>query len=76
MRTTIAGLMLVSLVGVTSAIKCWDTKGQFYAMRSTNTIDMKTCDGSKSCMKEWYKASPTDLPPLVLILSSAGRLLG
>ena len=65
MRTFVASLLFLSFIALSSCLSCWDTKDQFYAMRATNTIDMKTCGSSaKSCKKEWYKASIADLWPL------------
>ena len=59
MRTFTISLLLASLVAMSTALSCWDTQGQFFPMRATNTIEMKECtNDAKSCMKEWYKASP------------------
>ena len=59
MRTYITSLLLVSLVSVSTGLKCWDSGSEFVNMRATNSIVEKTCESSaKSCMKEWYKASP------------------
>ena len=59
MRTFTISLILASLVATSTALNCWDTNGNFYPMKATNTIQMKKCgNDAKSCMKEWYKASP------------------
>ena len=58
MRTFVASLLFLSFIALASSLSCWDTDGQFYPMRATNTIKMKECNiDAKSCKKEWYKAS-------------------
>ena len=71
MRTYISSLLLVSLVAVSTGLKCWDSGSEFVNMRATNSIVEKTCESSaKSCMKEWYKASP-DISVRVRVHSSS-----
>ena len=71
MRTYITSLLLVSLVAVSTGLKCWDSGSEFVNMRATNSIVEKTCESSaKSCMKEWYKASP-DISVRVRVHSSS-----
>ena len=62
MRTFVASLLFLSFVALSSGLSCWDTDDKFYAMRATNTINIKQCEsGAKSCKKEWYKASSPEL---------------
>ena len=78
MRTFVASLLFLSFIALSSCLSCWDTDGEFHAMRATNTIKMKDCGTSgKSCKKEWYKASSADLTPSLGNLTSLpGCLLG
>ena len=58
MRTFVASLLFLSFIALSSSLWCWDTDGQFYNMRATNTVKMRDCNSdAKSCKKEWYKAS-------------------
>ena len=78
MRTFVASLLFLSFVALSSGLSCWDTDDKFYAMRATNTINIKQCEsGAKSCKKEWYKASSPELSlPTSFIRSLPGRVLG